>query len=572
MEIVGTPPRFAAWLTRPMLKNKQVYIKVGLAAAMINLFGLASALFAMTVYDKVLPNNATASMIGLSIGLLIVIVFDFVLRTLRSYFVDIAGANVDRDVGATAFDRLLSLRLDARRGSTGALAAILRELETLRDFFASVTLSTMIDVPFIILTMIAIGFIGGPLVIVPLIMVPLVLASAWLTYPAMDRLAADAMKQGLSKQAVLVETIGGIETVKTSGAGPLLTRRWLASIEAHAEQSLLQRLIGSISMNVANAAQTLTYAGIVVVGVYMIVARDLTMGGLIACSMLGTRAVAPLAQIAMLLSRLTSTRMAYRQINGLMEQPSEKSNPTPLRPAKVDGLIEMREVAFRYPGAAENALNGINLTIKPGERVALLGRVGSGKSTMARLALGLYEPTDGLVQLDGTDMRQLDLGHTRSMIGTALQESVLLTGSIRENIVLERAGIDDEEMLRAARLSGAHDFIGRIANGYDMVLSDRGESLSGGQRQSIALARAFAGRPHMMVFDEPTSAMDNESENGLIERIAPEIEGRTLLLITHRMSLLRLVNRVILMRDGKILADGPRDEILRRLAAPPKAA
>ena len=571
LEIAQPKPRFAEWLTQPMLDNKGTYIKVAMAAAMINVFGLVSSLFSMTVYDRVLPNNATASMVGLTIGLLIVVIFDFILRTLRSYFVDIAGADVDRTVGGSAFAQLLAIRLGARRGSTGALAGVMRELETLRDFLASATMSAMIDVPFILITLAVIMAIGGKLVWVPLLLVPVVIGGALLTYPAMDRLSADAMKHGLNKQSVLVETIGGIETVKTSNASGLLTKRWLAAIDAHASGSLSQRLIGSISMNIANSAQTLCYAGTVVMGVYMIEARELTMGGLIACSMLSSRAVAPLAQIAQLLSRLTSARTAYRQLDGLMMQPSEVPKGSPLRPKTVKGLIEFRNVSFRYPGAAENALHNINLTIHPGERVALLGKVGSGKSTIARLTLGLYQPSDGLVQIDGTDLRQMDLAHVRSMIGTALQESVLLTGSVRDNIVLDRPGIDDEEMMRAARLSGSHEFLGRIANGYDLVLADRGESLSGGQRQSISLARALVGRPGMLVFDEPTSAMDTESEASLIDRIAPEIEGRTLLLITHRMSLLRFVNRIVLMRDGKILADGPRDEILRRMN-PPKAA
>ena len=571
LEIAQPKPRFAEWLTQPMLDNKGTYIKVAMAAAMINVFGLVSSLFSMTVYDRVLPNNATASMVGLTIGLLIVVIFDFILRTLRSYFVDIAGADVDRTVGGSAFAQLLAIRLGTRRGSTGALAGVMRELETLRDFLASATMSAMIDVPFILITLAVIMAIGGKLVWVPLLLVPVVIGGALLTYPAMDRLSADAMKHGLNKQSVLVETIGGIETVKTSNASGLLTKRWLAAIDAHASGSLSQRLIGSISMNIANSAQTLCYAGTVVMGVYMIEARELTMGGLIACSMLSSRAVAPLAQIAQLLSRLTSARTAYRQLDGLMMQPSEVPKGSPLRPKTVKGLIEFRNVSFRYPGAAENALHNINLTIHPGERVALLGKVGSGKSTIARLTLGLYQPSDGLVQIDGTDLRQMDLAHVRSMIGTALQESVLLTGSVRDNIVLDRPGIDDEEMMRAARLSGSHEFLGRIANGYDLVLADRGESLSGGQRQSISLARALVGRPGMLVFDEPTSAMDTESEASLIDRIAPEIEGRTLLLITHRMSLLRFVNRIVLMRDGKILADGPRDEILRRMN-PPKAA
>lgn len=571
MDFAVPRARFAEWLIAPMRRNTSTYGKVALAAAMINLFGLTTSIFSMIVYDRVLPNNAVASLVGLSIGLAIVLIFDFLLRTLRSYFVDIAGADVDRVIGDNAFERLLSIRLDARRGSTGALAGIMRELDTLRDFLASATLSAMIDVPFIILTLAVIAAIGGKLVFVGLFLIPLVIGTALLTLPAMDRLASAAMKQGLNKQSVLIETIGGIETIKTSGAGKLLNRRWLQAIDEHADNAMRQRLIGSISMNVSNMAQTLSYAGTIVVGVYMIENRELTMGALIACSMLSSRAIAPLAQIAMLLSRLTGVRTAYRQLNMFMTQPSEKPEGQTLSPQRLEGRIEFRNVSFRYPGAAENALNGISFTINPGERVALLGRVGSGKSTIARLALGLYQPADGLVLIDNTDMRQVDLASVRAQTGAALQESVLLTGTIRENITLDRPGVDDAEMLRVAKITGAHEFVGRIANGYDLRLADRGESLSGGQRQAISLARALIGDPRLLVFDEPTASMDAESEDALLNRMLPELEGRTCFIITHRPSLLKLATRIILLRDGRMVADGPRDEILRRLN-PPKAA
>ena len=564
-------PRFAPWLVEPMMASRGIYLKVALAAAMINLFGLATSLFSMTVYDRVVPNNATASLIGLTIGLAIIVVFDFVLRTLRAYFVDIAGANIDRTVGGVAFGRLLALRLDLRRGSAGVLSGVMRELETLREFFASATLTALVDVPFILLMLLVIGLIGGWVVLVPLLTVPLVVVVGLLTYPALDRLSARTLGEGLAKQAVLVETLGAIETVKVTGAGPLLRRRWLDAIDRHADGTLRQRLVGAIGVNVATSAQTIAYAGVLVVGVQMIASRSLTTGGLIACSLLAGRAVAPLGQIAQLLSRLTAMRTAYRQLDGMMARPLEGPAGIPLRPAALKGALEFRNVSFRYPGAAERALSEVAFSIAPGERVAMLGRVGSGKSTIARLALGLYQPEDGLVLVDGTDLRQLDLTQLRGRIGAALQESVLLTGTVRENIALGRA-LDDDELIRLARLSGAHDFLGRMADSYDLVLADRGESLSGGQRQAIALARALAGDPPLLIFDEPTSAMDSQTEATLIDRLADAVAGRTLLVITHRPSLLRLVDRIILVDGGRIAADGPRDEMIRRMSVPTTAA
>jgi ATP-binding cassette subfamily C protein LapB len=570
--------RFARWMAEPMLRNRSTFGKVALAATLVNIFGLVTSLYSMTVYDRVLPNNALSSLVGLSIGLGLVVVFDLIMRTLRAYFVDLAAMNVDRDVGHEAFRRLLGLRLDLRKGSTGALSGIIRELETLRDFFASATLSAIIDVPFILLTLFVIALIGGWLVLVPAAAIPIVLITGLVTYPAMDRLSAQTLGEGLNKQAVLVETIGGLETVKATGAGAMLGQRWLTATDTLADVSMRQRLIASIGINVANAAQTLAYAGVIVAGVFMIASRDLTTGGLIACSLLASRAVAPLSQIAQLMSRLTSVRTAYRQLDVFMQQPAELPDANKLRPAKLTGLIEFRQVSFRYPQAAEDALEKVNLTIRPGERVGILGRVGSGKSTLARLALGLYQPTNGLVLHDGTDVRQLDAEAMRAQIGVALQDSVLFTGSLRENITLGRP-VDDEELLRVARLTGVHEFVGRIANGYDLRLADRGESLSGGQRQSIALARALIGKPPVILLDEPTSAMDVQTEAALLSRLETEVAGRTLVLISHRPALLRLVSRIVIVHEGKINMDGPRDDVLRRItqpvsigAAPPAAS
>ncbi len=564
--------KFARWLAEPMLRNRGVYFKVALAAVMINLFGLVTSLFTMTVYDRVVPNNALSSLTALSIGLAVVMVFDFALRILRSYFVDMAGADIDRDIGGSVFSRMLDIRLELKRGSTGALAGMMRELETLRDFFASATMTAVVDVPFIFLTLLFIAIIGGSVVFVPLVMIPIVILAGWLTHPALDRLSARAMNEGLNKQSVLVETIGSLETVKSTGAGRLLSKRWVNAMDAHADSALRQRLVSTIAVTIAASANTISYAGVVIVGVFEIAAHNLTTGALVACSILSGRAVQPLAQIATLLSRVSATRTAYRQIDQMMVMPSEGPGAAGLKPAKVAGAIDLRNVTFKYPGAAEPTLQGFNLSIPAGQKVAMLGRVGSGKSTIARMILGLYPPQEGLVMIDGTDIRQFDLPALRRHIGTALQESVLLSGTVRENILLDRDGLGDEEMLRAAIMTGAHGFVGQLANGYDLRLADRGESLSGGQRQSIALARALAGRPSVLVFDEPTSAMDNQTENQLIDNLMVELAGRTVVLITHRTALLRLADRIVVVDQGRIVSDGPRDDIIKQLNRPRAAA
>jgi len=565
------PPRFAEWIAAPMRRNRGIYLKVAIAATMINLFGLVTSLFSMTVYDRVAPNNATASLIALSIGFGVVVVFDFVLRTLRGYFVDVAGADIDREIGQEVFQRLLDIRLELKKGSTGQLTGLMRELETLRDFFASATISALVDVPFIIVTLVIIAIIGGPVVFVPLAMVPIVILAGYLTHPALERLAARSMGQGMLKQSVLVEAIGGLETVKSAGAGRMLMRRWLQSIDEHADSSLRQRLVSTITVNVAASANSIAYAGVVIVGVLMMAEQKITMGGLVAASMLAGRAVAPLGQIAQLMTRLTQTRTAYAQIDQIMRMPSEGPAGEALRPA-IEGRIEFRNVDFRYPGANQKALDDISFTINRGEHVAILGRVGSGKSTIARLILGLYPPESGVILIDGTDVRQFAPVVLRQRIGAAMQDNVLMTGSVRENIVLDRPEVDDNELLRASELSGTHQFMGQIANGYDLRLADRGEGLSGGQRQSISIARALALKPPILVFDEPTSAMDIQTETALIQRLQDEIKGRTLVLITHRLSLVKLVERVIVVDRGKVAMDGPAAQVLQHVTRPKAAA
>ncbi|KAB7647517.1 type I secretion system permease/ATPase [Polymorphobacter fuscus] len=558
------------WLRAPLWANRGLFGQVALAAVLINLLAMAAALFSMAVYNKVVPSGATGSMVALVTGMAFIIVFDFVLRGLRGYFVDVAGQNIDRVLGEQLFDRLLAMKLADRRGSNGAFAGLLREFETLREFFASATIAAIVDVPFVLLFIGVIALVAPPLALVPLLAVPIVIGVAWLAQPLLARLSAANLAESLGKQGVIVETIAGLETVKSSQAGPLLARRWQSAVAQQAAIALRQRSVAALAVNVAAVMQTIVYVATIALGVTLIAAGSLSMGAMVAASMLAGRAVAPLGQIAALLTRLSNTRDAYHALDRLMTGAGEIDH-APLRRATLSGRIAFRRVSFRYPGSPTLALDDVSFDIAPGDRVAIIGRVGSGKSTIARLVLGLYQPESGAVMVDDADVRQLHPDDLRANIGSVLQDVVLLSGSIRDNIALGDARIDDAAVLRAARLSGAHDFIGALPGGYDVTLADRGEGLSGGQRQAIAIARALAvadtalPRP-ILVLDEPTSAMDSGSEEALVSRLEAEVAGRTIVLVTHRQSMLRLATRVIVLDGGRIVTQGPRDDVLKSLA------
>lgn len=558
------PPRSGDWLRAPLWANRGLFGQVALAATLINIFALATSLFSMTVYNKVVPNNAVDTMTALLIGIGFVLGFDLMLRTLRGYFVDVAGQNIDRALGEAIFDRLLGMRLADRTGSNGAFAGVLREFETLREFFASATVVALVDVPFILLFLAVIFWVAPALALVPLLAIPVVLGVAWASQPMLNRLSQASLAEGFNKQGVIVETIAGLETIKTSRAGPMLAARWRAAVAHHAALSLRQRLVSGLAINIAATAQNVVYVVTVAVGVSLIASHDLSMGALVAASMLSGRCVAPLGQIAMLMTRLGHTLSAYRALDKVMRADGE-AGAAMLRRGRLGGAIHFRNVRFAYPGSSAQALDGVSFAIASGERVAIIGRVGSGKSTIARLILGLYTPAEGSVHVDGANVRQIHPDDLRANIGAVLQDIVLLSGSVRDNIALGDPAVDDAAVLRAARLSGADDFMAQTPSGYDLMLADRGEGLSGGQRQAIAVARALTGSKPILVFDEPTSAMDIASENALIDRLSGELDSRTVVLVTHRQSLLRLATRVIIIDAGTIVADGPRDAVLASL-------
>lgn len=554
------------WLAGPLLGNSKVYGQTILAALFVNILGLISSFFIMTVYDRVIPNNALESLAALTVGVMFAHVFDFILKSLRGYFIDVAGQRLDAVVGSKVFDSLMSMRLDARKNGVGATAGLVKEFENLRDFFSSATLTAVVDLPFIFVFIGAIALIGGPIAIVPLIGVLASIAIALVTQPLIMRNTKSAMAEGHAKHAVLIETLSGLETVKSVAAGDLMRRRWKDGVMKQARIATVGRFINQAAVNFSGFAQQGAQVGVVVVGVLMVGDHALSMGGLIASVILTGRAMAPLAQVAGLLGRVAGALSSYKALDELMASRSEVDPSRDyLKRNALAGKVEFREVSFSYPGQKAKALDKVSFTIEEGERVAVLGRNGSGKSTIIRLALGIYEPTEGQVLVDDTDIRQIHPSDLRAHVGAVLQDVCLFSGSIKENIALGLDKISDDDILEAAKIAGVHDFVGATEAGYDQRLGERGEGLSGGQRQSIALARALATKPVMLLLDEPTSALDSQAEAEMIARLRRATAGRTLLLVTHRMSMLKLVDRIIVIDRGQVVLDGKPEEIIRSM-------
>ncbi len=572
-DLTESRARRGHWFWSAMGANRWIYVQVLLAAAVANVLGLSTSIFTMVVYDRILPNEATESLIALTLGIGIALVFDFLIKTLRAGFIDKAGKRADMIMGRRVFDQLLEIRMAARQGSTGAMANTLREFEALRDFFTSASIVALVDLPFVVLFIFVIHMIGGPLWIIPALAVPLVLFVGILVQPFLARLAERAQSDGQSKQSVLVETLAGLEAIKVSGASRYMRARWEDAIARQSEHGSQSRAISQFAMNVTGLTQQAAQVVIIFYGVFLIAEGETSMGALIASVILMGRTLAPLAQLAQTLTRLNQVRSSYRSLNTLMQSDSERpQDRTWISRPRLTGQITFDDVRFTYPNQLVETIKGVSFTIEPGEKVAILGRIGSGKSTLARLLIGLYQPSQGAVRVDGVDIRQIDPGDLRRNVGAALQDVWLLSGTLRDNIAIGDMRPRDEDILRAARIAGVEEFVARHPSGYDMPLGEKGEGLSGGQKQAICLARAIVSRPPVLLLDEPTSAMDVQKETEVIANLKTAMADSTMVVITHRTSLLDLVDRVIVIEDGRIAADGPKSILNRARPAGAAAA
>ena len=555
-----------AWFWGTIFKFWPIYKHVLLATLLVNILALASPLFIMNVYDRVVPNSAFDTLWALAGGVLIAYIFDFLLRNLRSYFADVAGKNSDVIIASRLMQQMMAMRLDKKPDSAGTLANNIREFETLREFFSSTTLMALVDMPFIFIFIALIGYIGGPLAYAPLVAVPIVILVGIFVQRPFQKVVEQSFREGSQKNALLVEALNGIETIKTSMAEGQVQKRWEEVVGLNARSTSKARALANFSMTFSQWAAQLVSVMIIIGGVYLIARGELTLGGLIACNILVGRAMAPLGAVAAVLTRLQQSRMALKSLDLLMRQPNERpAGQEFIQAADLQPSLTFEDVSFQYPQSQTLALSKISLKIEAGEKVGIIGRTGSGKSTLGRLCLGLYQPQEGAIKIGGIDLRQLHVADLRHQMGYVSQDNYLFYGSIRENIAMGAPYADGRAILRAADIAGVTDFVRHHPAGFDWQVGERGMNLSGGQRQAVTIARALLLDPQILILDEPTSSMDNSAEALFRKRLQEHLGDRTLLLFTHRTSLLQLIDRLIVLDGGRVIADGPKQEILKAL-------
>lgn len=556
-----------AWFWGTLSKFWSIYSQAIIASVLINLFTLAGAMFTLTVYDRVVPYNAFETLWVLVTGIIIIFGFDFTLRTLRSYFIDLAGKNADILLASMLFERVMGIRMDNRPASAGAFVNQLREFESLREFMSSATLVALADLPFLALFLFIVWIIGGIVVLAPLILIPLVLIVSFLLQGPISDNVRKTYRHAGHKNALLIEAIQGAETIKGLNAEGKLQNNWERFIDAGSILNIKTKFLNSVALNFSLLAQNLDTVGIIILGVYQISIHQLTLGGLIACIILTSRAMAPLTQVVSLLSRLNQSKEALESLNKIVDLPVERPKGKRfLHRPSIQGAIQFKSVDFSYPGQSFPTLKNLSFKINPGEKVALLGPIGSGKSTIEKLIMGFYKPQSGAILIDGIDINQLDPVDVRSNIAYIPQDIFLFFGTLRDNIGMRGQVLDDSTILKAAVLAGAHEFIRKHPQGYGIVVGEGGGGLSGGQKQTIAVARALTSDPAMYLFDEPTAMMDQSTENYLIQQLKSVIGSKTLILVTHRPSLLALVDRLIVIDAGQVVIDGPKEKVLEAIS------
>ncbi|NDV19281.1 type I secretion system permease/ATPase [Pseudodesulfovibrio sp. JC047] len=554
------------WFWGTILLSWRIYRDVFLATILINLFVLVSPFFVRNVYNRVVPNNAIETMWWLAFGACLAFSFDIVLRIVRTYFLDLAGKKSDLILSARLFGQALGMRFEGRPQSVGTFAKNIQEFEVVRDFVTSASLGAVVDLPFALLFLAVIGIMSGPLVWVPVGAIVVILVSGLFFHPVMKSAVVKSSRASSQKNGLLVESLHGLESVKATGAEGQLQRKWEEAVSFIAQCNMKSRLISSTAGSVGTYANQLSTIILLIYGVYLIKDGELNMGSLIAAMMLNSRAIVPFVRLANIATRYTSARAAYASLKTVMELEQERpSDKKFIYHPSFEGRVVFDQVDFNYPGSEHLALAGVSFSFNSRNHVGIIGKIGSGKSTIARLLIGLYRPIKGVIEIDGINLNQLDPAALRRHVGLVTQDQVLFYGTIRENIVMGVPHVDDHVLNRAATLAGVMDFAVHQPDGLDMNVGEQGRALSGGQRQCVLLARALLLDPPILLLDEPTSSMDNSSEQAFIKRLKTIVGKKTLILVTHKASLLTLVDQLIVMDHGQIVVQGPKDTVIRQL-------
>ncbi|NRF70227.1 type I secretion system permease/ATPase [Aquincola sp. S2] len=562
------------WLWGTLRRFLPYYRSALLAALLSNALMLVTGIVTSVVYDKVIPNKALVTLWALAAAGGIALIFDLAARQLRAYLIDLAGRKADLLVGAALFRQSLAVRMEHRPDSSGAYAHILGQIETVREFFSSATLSAISDLPFIIIFVAMTFLIGGPLGWVLLITIPIILGIALLIQGQLRRAMSANMQQLADLHGVLVEAVDGMEDLKAAGAQGRFLQRYEASNAAAAETMLRSRRITAWTMNLTSVAQQAVTLVMLVWGVHLIQDKVITGGALIGAVMFAMRGIAPLTSVVMLATRFQGAMAAMRALNRVMQQPTEQEpGKQYLPPRAFSGRLGLHDASFAYPPPADDpgapaprVLKNVTLQFAPGERVAILGRIGSGKSTILRLLAGLYQPADGQVEVDGIDLRQIDPADYRAQVGFVGQDPRLFNGTLRDNVLLDRPAADPARLAEVAQLTGLARLVAAHPQGWELPVGQAGSLLSGGQRQLVALARCLITQPKMLLMDEPTSSMDAQSEAAFLRQLHEAAPGCTLLVVTHRPAVLELVNRIIVVDNGRVVMDGPKTQVLAALA------
>jgi ATP-binding cassette, subfamily C, bacterial LapB len=557
------------WFWSEVWKVRKEFWPVLLAALVVNLLAFAMPLFTMNVYDRVIPNKAISTLWVLAFGVIMALAFDFTLRVARARLIDEVGKKLDAKLSQKLFEKVMNLPMANRQGSTGAFARRVSEYEMVRDFFASTTVVLAVDVVFLVLFLGLITILAGWLVFVPIVGILIMFTAGISLQRAMGRAALDAQADSSLQHSVLVESIGGAETLKAARAESQMLGRWRRYSSMSAATSERMRRLTAIAVNLASISQQMISVGLLIGGFYQFQQGDMTMGAIIAIIMLSGRSLQPIGQLAFLITRGKQATATLASLQTMMEADDERQVAMrSIVPEIRAGHIELDDVSFRYPNAARDSLSGLKLKINPGERIGIIGRVASGKSTLGRVMCGLYAPTDGVMLVDGLDSRQYHPHQLREAFRFVGQDAEVFSGTVRDNLMLGAAKADDQQLIDAVVRSGADIFLSRDAAGFDLPVGERGAFLSGGQRSLLVLARALVSPSKLLFLDEPTGSMDTQTELYFIEHLknglAPD---QTMVVATHRHNMLSIVNRLIVIDGGKILADGPRDEVLKHLTA-----